>query len=51
MKPITISIEEYQYLLGCKNRAETLRAAQARYRKTLKGKASNKAYRERRKDK
>ena len=31
MKKITISLEEYEYLLGCKKRAESIRACQRKY--------------------
>ena len=39
MKKITISLEEYEYLLGCKKRAESIRANQRRYDHSKKRKA------------
>lgn len=38
MKKITISLEEYEYLLGCKKRAESIRASQRRYDRSKKRK-------------
>lgn len=38
MKMITISKEEYEYLLGCKKRAESIRACQRRYDRSKKRK-------------
>lgn len=42
MKTITIGIEEYEYLLGCKKRAETLRNNQKKYDKSKKRKEQRK---------
>lgn len=42
MKTITIGIEEYEYLLGCKKRAETLRKNQKKYDESKKRKEQRK---------
>lgn len=46
MKKITISLEEYEYLLGCKKRAESIRASQQRYDRSKKRKEQRENRRE-----
>lgn len=46
MKNITISLEEYEYLLGCKKRAESIRACQRRYDQSKKRKEQRENRRE-----
>lgn len=46
MEKITISLEEYEYLLACKNRVEKIRASQRRYEHSKKRKAQRENRRE-----
>jgi hypothetical protein len=45
-KKVSISLEEYEYLLGCKKRAESIRASQRKYDRSKKRKAQRENRRE-----
>lgn len=45
-KKVSISLEEYEYLLACKNRVEKIRASQRRYDRSKKRKAQRENRRE-----
>lgn len=45
-KKVSISLEEYEYLLGCKKRVESIRASQRRYDRSKKRKEQRENRRE-----
>lgn len=45
-KKISINLEEYEYLLGCKKRAESIRASQRKYDRSKKRKTQRENRRE-----